>query len=577
MDFDAFLLSALFLLAIVSISVALSKKLGLGSILGLLIAGIAVGPYSPGPTITNEVDTLMHIAELGVVLLLFLIGLEMKPEKLWSMRKEVFGLGSAQILFSGVIIGIYAYAHLDIGLEVAIFLGLTLALSSTAFVVQILQERGEVASRYGNVAFAILLMQDLAIVPLLAIVPILSDKGALGPEIPLYQQLIFVAVMLGIVIGFGRLVVPYILDRLAKDGNKEAFLFLVMFSVVLAAWAMEHSGLSMALGAFLMGMTLSNSKYHFQIEAHIEPFKGALMSLFFIAVGMSLDLNTISKQPLTIAQHVFIIMLIKIVAIFILTYIFGNTKSDSIKIAFLLSQSGEFGFVLFGAAKALGVIDDSLFVVGIAVISTTMLLTPFYVKVGDHFAKKHTCTSQVPALEIPGEDEHGGVVIAGFGRVGYTIASMLKGSGIRYIAYDSSVEIVKAARAQGLPVYYGDMSSYDFISAIHLENAKLVLITVDNPLSTLRIASHIKTRYPKVKIFARARDIKSKDVLLKHGVTWALPETIEGSLRMGAEALIEMGIDKDSVEYLVNALRKDDYKNIESTILQREEVEAKHS
>lgn len=573
MDFDALLLSALFLLAIVSISVALSKKLGLGSILGLLIAGVAVGPYSPGPTITEEVDTLMHIAELGVVLLLFLIGLEMKPKKLWGMRREVFGLGSAQILFSGFIIGIYTHLYMDVTPEVAILLGLTLALSSTAFVMQILQERGEIASKYGNTSFAILLMQDLAIVPLLAIVPILSDRGALGVEIPLYQQIIFVVMMLGMVIGFGRLIVPFALDKLAKDGNKEGFLFSVMFAVVLAAWAMEHSGLSMALGAFLMGMTLSNSKYHFQIEAHIEPFKGILMSLFFVAVGMSLDLKIISEQPTIIAQHVFMIMFIKIVAIFILAYIFGNTKSDSIKIAFLLSQSGEFGFVLFGAAKALGVIDDSLFIVGIAVISITMLLTPFYVKMGDFFAKRHLPVPQEPTLEIPSEGEHGGVVIAGFGRVGYTIADMLRGSGVKYIAYDSDVDSVKAARAKGLPVYYGDMSSYDFISAIHLENARLVVITVDNPLSTLRIVSHIKTRYPKVKIFARARDIKSKDALLKHGVTWALPEAIEGSLRMGAETLTEMGIDRDSVEYLVSALRKDDYKNIESVIAQRDSAD----
>jgi len=529
----------------------------------LIKTGVIVGPHSPGPKITDEVETLMHFAEMGVVLLLFLIGLEMKPKKLWSMRREVFGLGSSQIILSGVFLAAYVHFFLSKEWNVSLLLGLTLALSSTAFVMQILQERGEIASRYGSTSFAILLMQDLAIVPLLAMVPLLSSSGALGGDTPLYQQAIFVTLMLVVVIGFGRVIVPYTLDKLASEGNKEAFAFLVMFAVVLAAWAMESAGLSMALGAFLMGMTLSDSKYHFQIEAHIEPFKGVLMSLFFVAVGMSIDIGMIATQPLLIAQHVFVIMLIKIISIFILAMIFGNTKSDSIRISFLLSQSGEFGFVLFGAAKVLGVIDSSLFIVGLSVISISMLLTPFYVKVGDFFANKNI-KSNTESFEIPSASDHNGVVIAGFGRVGYTVADMLRGSGINFIAYDTDVQTVKRAREQGLPVYYGDMSSYDFISAIHIENAKLVVITVDNPLSTLRIVSHIKTIYPKAKIFARARDIKSKDVLISHGVTWALPEAIEGSLRMGAEILVEMGVNKDNVEYLLSALRKDDYKNVQT-------------
>jgi len=573
MDYGHFLLSTLFLLAIVSICVAISKKLGLGSILGLLLAGVIVGPHSPGPKITDEVETLMHFAELGVVLLLFLIGLEMKPKKLWSMRREVFGLGSSQIILSGVFLAAYVHFFIHKEWNISLLLGLTLALSSTAFVMQILQERGEIASRYGSTSFAILLMQDLAIVPLLAMVPLLSNNGALGGDTPLYQQAIFVTIMLAVVIGFGRIIVPYTLDKLASEGNREAFTFLVMFSVVLAAWAMESAGLSMALGAFLMGMTLSDSKYHFQIEAHIEPFKGVLMSLFFVAVGMSIDIGMIADKPLLIAQHVFVIMLVKIVSIFMLAMIFGNTKSDSIRISFLLSQSGEFGFVLFGAAKVLGVIDSSLFIIGLSVISISMLLTPFYVKVGDFFTNKNI-KSNTESFEIPSIEEHKGVVIAGFGRVGYTVADMLKGSGINFIAYDTDVQTVKRAREQGLPVYYGDMSSYDFISAIHIENAKLVVITVDNPLSTLRIVSHIKTIYPKVKIFARARDIKSKDVLISHGVTWALPEAIEGSLRMGAEILVEMGINKDNVEYLLTALRKDDYKNVQTICALDSEVKS---
>ncbi len=563
MSFDALLFSALFLLVTVSITVGISKKLGLGSILGLLIAGVIVGPYSPGPVMTDQVEALRHFAEIGVVLLLFLIGLEMRPGKLWGMRKDVFGFGSLQILFSGILIGFYVHIVMPIPNEVSFLIGLPLALSSTAFVVQILQERSEIASRYGNTSFAILLMQDLAIVPLLAIVPILSSGGVLSESVPLHKQILVVLGMIVAVILIGRYIVPVLLDRFARDRNKEAFMFVVFLSVVFAAWAMEHAGLSMALGAFLMGMTLSGSKYNLQIEAHIEPYKGMLMSLFFVAVGMSLDLRIVIESPLLIAQHVFIIMLIKILVLFFLSLAFGHTRSNAFRISFLLSQSGEFGFVLFGAALALGVIDSQLFAVGIAVISITMLLTPFYIKVGELFARKaHVETSALKG-EIPDEEKFAGVIIAGYGRVGQIIGNMLEGSEIPYIAYDSDHALVTEKRAQGKPVYYGEMSDLDFLQAIKIARAQLVVVTVDSSMNAIRVVSHIKATYPTLKIFARAKDMKTKNILLKYGANWTMQETVEGSLRMGAEALFAMDVDRDRVNDLLTALRKNDYAALE--------------
>jgi glutathione-regulated potassium-efflux system protein KefB len=558
MEFHNLLFTLLSLLAIVSICVALSKKLGLGSILGLLVAGVIVGPYFPGIQITDDVESLRHFAELGVVLLLFLIGLEMKPKKLWAMRSDVFGFGSLQILVSGLFIAGYIYFFMPNTLGVTMLIGLTLALSSTAFVIQILQERGEIASRYGSSSFSVLLMQDLAIVPLLALVPLLSE-GGISSDIPIWQQTIFVAFMIGVVIVFGQYIVPYLLERFAKDRNKEAFAFMVLFSVVLAAWSMELAGLSMALGAFLMGMTLSDSKYHFQIEAHIEPYKGILLSLFFVAVGMSLDLGIVAQNPLLIAQHVFVIMLIKILVLFFLALLYGHTKSNAFRISFLLSQSGEFGFVLFGAAKTIGVISDEIFAVGIAVISITMLLTPFYVKLGEMFARKTPESESHKKGEIPTSESFEGVVIAGYGRVGQVVGDMLYGSQIPYIAYDTNHEVVVEERKKGKPVFYGDMSDFGFLTAIHLEKTKLVIVTVDSTLSTTRIVSHIKSLHPNIKVYARAKDLSTCDLLMKYGANYVIPEAMEGSLRLGAETLVAMGLDKDSVETLVVGLRKDEY------------------
>ncbi|MBN2885557.1 MAG: cation:proton antiporter, partial [Chromatiaceae bacterium] len=307
MELNSFVLSAIVLLSAAALAVTLFKHLGLGSILGLLVAGIVVGPHSPGPYVTEHVEEVRHFTELGVVLLLFVIGLEMKPRRLWDLRREVFGLGSAQILLSGLAISAYLAIY-EPSWRAALLMGLTLALSSTALVMQLLHERGDLNSRHGTTAFAILLMQDLAVVPLLAIVPILSETGTLSASVPLGQQILIVVGMVGVIFIFGRYLVPFALERLLRQNNREAFALVVLLAVFLAAGAMHEAGLSMALGAFMMGMLLSTSRFSFQIQAHIEPFKGLLMSLFFVAVGMSIDLPAIAAEPLLLAQHVAVIV-----------------------------------------------------------------------------------------------------------------------------------------------------------------------------------------------------------------------------------------------------------------------------
>lgn len=553
--------STLYLIVVATILVTISKKLGLGSILGLLIAGVIVGPYSVGPILTKEVESLRHIAEFGVVLLLFVIGLEMQPKKLWSMRKEVFGLGSAQILISGFFIFLYA-AFYAISLQVAILIGLTFALSSTAFVMQILQEKGELYSPTGKSSFSILLMQDLAVVPLLAFVPILAEKGNLTDGHEIWQQVLIAISLILILLAFGKYIMPKLLEYLAINQNKEAFFFSVILSVVFAAWAMEYAGLSMALGAFIMGMILSSSKYHYQIQANIEPYKGLLMTMFFVAVGMSIDLGAMMDDPLILIQHLVVIMGIKIIILFLIMLFMGYTRSTAISVSFLLAQSGEFGFVLFGAAKALGVISDEMFVAAVTIISFSMLLTPILVNISQKLSTKFDNTPiEIKSAYIP-QEEWNGVFIAGYGRVGRFMATILDHANIPYVAFDIDPKRVELGQREGRTVYYGELSDLEFLTHIGLSKASAVIITIENHHTASKIVSHIRSITPGLKILSRTKNMKTRDSLLIHGASWAIPEALEGSLRLGEQTLLSLGMIKEDVSELLTFFRKDDYETI---------------
>ena len=554
---DVLLVSILFLLAVTAIMVTLSKHMGLGSILGLLIAGIIVGPHTPGPYITNEVETMRHFTEIGVVFLLFIIGLEMQPSKLWSMRKEVFGLGSLQVIVSGLCIGFYISLYIE-RLSVALLLGFTLALSSTAFVMLLLQEKGELSSEHGKSSFAILLLQDLAIVPLLALLPLLSEAQTTQTT-PLYEKIGTVILMFGLLLAFGRFILPQALEKVSKQRNKDAFLMFALLSVILAAFLMEHAGLSMALGAFLMGMMLSTSRYSFQLEASIEPFKGVLMSLFFIAVGMSIDFNAIMQEPTLFMTHIAVILVIKAFILFGLMLLFGASKSTAIKVASLLNQSGEFGFVLFGAAKALKLIDEQFFVVGIGVISISMLLTPVLYNFGSLLSTYFNHSSELNYLSLDAKNPTQKVFIAGYGSTGRVIARMLKNSDIAFTIFDNNPSAVRIGRKEGMPVFFGDITDMKLLETIKLDQASMVIVSIDKSLNAIKIVKHIKETYPHIKILARAVDIKAMDKLRLAGASWVLAETLESSIRIGEEALHVMGVLPDDVNVFVEALRKNDY------------------
>lgn len=564
MELHSFILSAIVLLTAAALSVTLFKHLGLGSILGLLVAGIAVGPHSPGPYVTAHVEDVRNFTELGVVLLLFMIGLEMQPKRLWALRREVFGLGTVQILLSGLVIALYLSLYSP-SWPVALLMGLTLALSSTALVMQLLHERGDLSTRHGTTAFAVLLMQDLAVVPLLAIVPLMSDLGRADESISFGQQAMHLIALVGLVLVAGRYVVPFVLDRLLRQNNREAFTLVVMLAVLLSAWAMHEAGLSMALGAFMMGMLLSTTHFSFQIQAHVEPFKGLLMSVFFVAVGMSIDLPAIAEHPWLLAQHVLVILAIKLAALFGIAVVFGLPRGVATRVAFLLAQNGEFGFVLFGFAKTLGLIDDATFVIALSVISVSMMLTPILVRIGDRLA----CRFERRPGPIQSFDEattgispKDRVVIGGYGRVGHTIATLLEVNQIPFIAFDNNPANVEQGVRDGRPVYYGDIGDMELLTAAHVESAVLVILTIDHGSTALRAVSHIRHAYPHVPVIARARDLNACGSLIRAGATRAYPEAIESSLRLGAEALQMLGVSTEDVDSLLQGVRGQNYAQV---------------
>lgn len=562
MHVDSFIVSALMILAAASISVALFRHLGLGSVLGLLVAGVIVGPHSPGPSATAHVEDVRHFTELGVVLLLFVIGLEMNPKRLWSMRREVFGLGSLQILITGIVLALYFHFYTP-SWQTALLVGMTFALSSTAFVMQLLQERGEIATKHGISAFSILLMQDMAVVPLLAMVPILSDVGTLSANIPLWEQVLIVVGMFALVLVFGRYVLPRALNHLAKQGNQDGFVLVVLMSVMLAAWAMDMAGISMALGAFVMGLLLSSSRYRLQVQAHIEPYKGLLMSVFFVAVGMSIDFKALSDTPLLFTQHTVAIITVKLAILFALALAFGLARPTAIRVAFYMAQGGEFGFVLFGAAKALQVIDDTTFILAVGVISVTMLATPPLVRIGNILAarceRKRDLLGEYKYPEADADTDCRLVLLGGYGRVGHTVGTILNSSDVPFIAFDTNPARVALGRKDGLPVYYGNIGDHALLSAVHVERVSLVIITVNDTNQALNAISHIRARFPKVPIICRAHDLEASGRLLAAGATQALPEAIENSLRLSALALEMIDVPQEHVEDLLTSVRRSNY------------------
>ncbi|MDJ0852345.1 MAG: monovalent cation:proton antiporter-2 (CPA2) family protein [Myxococcota bacterium] len=558
MDLDEFLLATVILLAATAVFVSLFKRLGVGSILGFLAAGVVLGPS--GLALTQDVEGLRHFTELGVVLFLFIIGLEMQPSKLWSMRRLLFGLGSLQVLVTGAVLG--GYVFLDgVKWQAALILGLGFALSSTAFVMQLLGERGELTSEHGETSLAILLMQDMAIVPLLALVPLLADAPAeaAGAGASPWLQFVEVAGTIAGVALVGRYLIPHALAVAARGRNQEAFVAFALLAALGAAYAMDLVGVSMALGAFLMGMMLSASDYRHQIEASVEPFKGVLIGLFFISVGMSIDLGLLVVEWTAVVRIVSVFLVVKVVALSILCLFFGVGRAAAIRTGFILCQCGEFGFVLFGAAFAGGLLTEGEFGLALMLVTVTMIVTPLMARAGDALAERFGTEPGGGPAKAPGEGLERHVVMAGYGRGGSIIGLMLENGGIPFIAYDIDLDRVHLGRARGHDVHFGDMTNPNVLNGAGLSGATAVIVTLEDAHRAEQVISNVRVLYPSVAIYARARDFEAGKALLERGVSHAVPETVEASIRLGAEVLRKSGVADGDLDALLEEVRRDDY------------------
>ena len=557
---DDVLLEVVVLLGAAVIAVPIFRKIGLGAVLGYLAAGLLVG--SAGFLSPDDASSIRHFAEFGVIFLLFVIGLELNLSKLWAMRTAVFGLGSLQILVTGLLITGYAW-YVGVPTTAAIVAGFALALSSTAMGLQLLNEKGELTSSHGQSAFAILLMQDLAVIPLIAMIPFLAgSKGLEGNGNVLLALLEDVVAIVGIIVVVRYLLRPA-LRFIAKYGSREVFAATAVLTVLAAAWVVDATGLSMALGAFLTGLMLSDSEYVHQIEADVEPFKAPLLGLFFMSVGMSVNVGmlVIDWLWLELLRHAVVIIFIKGMVIFGLCLLFGRSRKTALRTALLLSQSGEFGFVLFGMAIDEGIESPSEFQLAMIIIALSMAATPLLTLLGERLVKRmeQPVTAKASLGGQPPEDIEGHIIIAGFGRVGETIAMMLRASEVPYVALSSRPGLVQKGRAHGHPVYFADPTMINTLMAVGLNRAKLVIVVLDTPKATEKTVLAIRSQYPTLPIAVRAYDLVHAKKLEELGAGEAIPETVEVSLQLGAEALFHAGIADDLIDDSLESFRRDNY------------------
>ncbi len=540
----SFLQEAAILLAAAIVAVTLFNKLGFGSVLGYLIAGVVIGPWALG--LITDVDNILHFAELGVVLLLFIIGLELQPSRLWVLRRSIFGMGLAQVVVTGVVL---SCAALSLGLPApaAAIVGFGLSLSSTAFVLQLLAEKKQLNTVHGRSAFAILLFQDLAVIPMLALLPLLgmSETAAAGGW-GIEKLLLGIAAIVVMVVG-GRYLLRPVFRLVAAAGSHEIFSAASLLLVVAATLLMEAVGLSMALGAFVAGVLLADSEYRHEIEANIEPFKGLLLGLFFVAVGMSVNIGLLSSGPWLIVGLVLALLLIKFTVLYGLAFAFKLPERCGRKLALVMPQGGEFAFVLFAAAASYQILSRSLADTLILVVTLSMAATPLLVFLHDKLLRPWLERQAPPVFDRI--DEAGApVIIAGFGRVGQILGRILRLKHIKFTALEISQTQVDFVRKFGGKIYYGDASRIELLRAAHAEQAKIFVLAVDDIQASIKIAETVKANFPGLEIYARVRNRHHAHVMMDLGVKVFVRETYFSSLRLAEHVLSGLGLPQDEAK-----------------------------
>ena len=531
------------------------KRLGLGTILGYLAAGVVIGPILHQ---IRDGEELLGVAELGVVFLLFLIGLELKPSRLWAMRHDIFGLGMAQVVLTGLALAGLTFAF---GLERwdgALIIGFGLALSSTAFAMQILDERGDINTRYGQRAFSMLLLQDLAIVPLLAVIPLLAEQA---PEdtTTAFQDFLVAIGAIAALFAAGRYLLNPLFQVIARTGAREAMIAAALFVVLAAAMLLQMAGLSMAMGAFLAGVLLADSSYRHELQADVEPFRGILLGLFFMAVGLSLHLDVVFSSWLTILIATPAVMLVKSLVIYGLCRLTGSSHNDAVRIALVLPQGGEFGFVLFTAAAAAGIFSGGLASLLVAIVTISMALTPIAAALSRFLIVEDTEEEMEEDFEGAGAD----VLMIGFSRFGQIAAQILLAGGRDVTVIDHSTDRVRQAASFGFRIYFGDGTRKDVLRAAGIERAKIVAICTQGKAATDRIVDLVQSEYPNATLFVRSYDRVHTLSLRGRGVQHDVRETFESALVFGRETLEALGVDAEDALAIGDDIRRRDVARLE--------------
>ncbi|HYX34318.1 MAG TPA: monovalent cation:proton antiporter-2 (CPA2) family protein [Oligoflexus sp.] len=537
---DSTLLFMVILFGVALLAVPVTARLGLGSVIGYLIAGVLVGPEVFG-WVTNP-EKILHLAEFGVVLLLFLIGLELNPKRLWKLRRSIFGLGSAQLLLTIVLMA-GAFHFLQWTWKEAWIAGMGIAMSSTAIAMQIMRERGLQHHPVGQNGFSILLFQDIAVVPVLLLASLLkpTDGSSLWESLSFVDALTAVGSIVGIIIA-GRYLTRPVFRWIAGARIHELSIAFSLLIVVGISWVMVKVGLSMALGAFLAGVILAESEYRHELEANIEPFKGLLLGLFFLAVGMSIKLQLLADQPLLIAGLVVGLVLVKTLVITVVSWVSGVKTRDKLLLGLLLSQGGEFAFVLYSQAIQDGVLTPERADLLNGVISLSMLTTPLLLLIYDRWAAKACIEgSKKPAPDAMPEEKHS-IIIAGFGRMGQIVARLLHVNHISTTIIDHSPEHIDNMRRFGYKAYYGDASQLNLLEAAGLAEAKMLVIAMDDRETVTRVAAMVRREYPNIPILVRAYDRTHAFELMDHGIEHFERETFGSALLIGCKALEIMGV-----------------------------------
>ena len=558
-----FLREALLFLALTGILIPLAQRFRINQVLGFLVVGVLVGPHGVAlwterwPWLENltfaRLGGVQWLADLGVIFLMFLIGLELSAQRLWSMRRWVFAGGSAQVLLSAVAIGALAWAFGNPP-TVALVLGLVLSLSSTAVVLQLLAQQRSLAQPLGQAVFAILMLQDLAVVPLLILMDVLGSTGSGGLATAMATALFKSALVVTLIFVVGRRVIEPVFRLFARQHQPEVFMALTLLVALSTAAATAAAGLSMALGALLAGLLVAETQFRHEVEVTIEPFKGLLMGLFFMSVGMGIDLREVAHQPGWIALSVLGLVAIKAVVTGAVLRAGGLGWGRAIEGGLLLAQGGEFAFIVVGAAATLGLLQPSLAQFMLLVVSLSLMVTPLASRVGRVLGERIDLHRGPPS---PDQDSHlpgslaGHIVIAGQGRVGQLLADVLRDQSVPFVAVEHDAELVARLARKGHPVHFGNAARAELLRKLHTAEAAALVVTMDQPAAAMHTVKSARQAYPDLPIFARSRDERHAQELREAGATAVVPETLEAGLQLSSFALQASGLgDSDIIAAL---------------------------